>query len=66
MQNALALLQKHKNGMSRKELEGILDSKEFRMKNIHQLIHMGLVRQTDSSYYITGKGSRVLEACRRY
>lgn len=63
MLNALALLQKHKNGMSKKELEG----KGFRMKYVHQLMHVGLVRQTtNSSFHITGRGFKVLEACKRY
>jgi predicted transcriptional regulator len=64
----LKIVRKYKTGISREKLLLVLKRSGYQEKVMHQLAYFGLIVAAGdggSSYHITEKGRRVLEACKQ-
>lgn len=71
MQSVLRIVEKHRNGINKKELLPIIKARRYRQTLIDQVIYFGFISQTIDvlehrlSYHLTEKGSKVLDACKK-
>ena len=72
MQSVLRIVEKHRNGINKKELLQIIKARRYRQTLIDQVIYFGFISETIEdvlehrlSYHLTEKGSKVLDACKK-
>ena len=73
MQSVLRIVEKHRNGINKKELLQIIKTRRYRQILIDQVIYFGFISETIEdvlermtiSYHLTEKGSKVLDACKK-
>ena len=72
MQTVLRIVEKHRNGINKKELLQIIKARRYRQTLIDQVIYFGFISETIEdvlehrlSYHLTEKGSKVLDACKK-